>query len=108
MHVWDKREYTLEIRSILSQLAKACDPLGIISPTMAEGKHISVQERKEKKRKEKKRREEKRREEKRREEKRREEKRREEKREERREKREERREKRKEKKRDGIPRFRQN
>ena len=68
MHVWDKREDTLEIRIILSQLAKACDPLGIISPTMAEGKHISVQEkkRKEKKRKEKKRKEKKRKEKKRR------------------------------------------
>ena len=52
-HVWDKREDTLEIqvpavpetepvtkRSILSQLGKVYDPLGIISPTMAEGKHI--------------------------------------------------------------------
>ena len=52
-HVWDKREDTLEIqvpaapeseqvtkRSILSQLGKVYDPLGLISPTMAEGKHI--------------------------------------------------------------------
>ncbi|XP_028410907.1 uncharacterized protein LOC114533565 [Dendronephthya gigantea] len=52
-HVWDKRADTLEIqvpalpetksvtkRSILSQLGKVYDPLGIISPTMAEGKHI--------------------------------------------------------------------
>ncbi|CAB3998688.1 Hypothetical predicted protein [Paramuricea clavata] len=52
-HVWDKREDTLEIqvpaipetepvtkRSISSQLGKVYDPLGIISPTMAEGKHI--------------------------------------------------------------------
>ncbi|XP_028412574.1 uncharacterized protein LOC114535467 [Dendronephthya gigantea] len=52
-HVWDRRADTLEIqvpalpetnsvtkRSILSQLGKVYDPLGIISPTMAEGKHI--------------------------------------------------------------------
>ncbi len=52
-HVWNKQEDTLEIqvpavpenepvtkRSILSQLGKVYDPLGIISPTMAEGKHI--------------------------------------------------------------------
>ena len=52
-HIWDKQENTLEIpvpaapedepvtkRTILSQLGKVYDPLGIISPTMAEGKHI--------------------------------------------------------------------
>ena len=49
---WDKREDALEIqaqiqgertpmkRSILSQLSSICDPLGIISPTMVEGKRI--------------------------------------------------------------------
>ena len=52
-HVWNKREDTLEIQipavpdnepvmkgSLLSQLGKVYDPLGIMSPTMAEGKHI--------------------------------------------------------------------
>ena len=50
---WDKREDTLEVkvtaapkeesvtkRAVLSRLGKIYDPLGIISPTMAEGKHI--------------------------------------------------------------------
>ena len=49
---WNKREDALEIqaqiqgertpmkRSILSQLSSICDPLGIISPTMVEGKQI--------------------------------------------------------------------
>ena len=52
-HVWDKKQNTLEIqapemplnepatkRSILRQLGRVYDPLGILSPTMAEGKHI--------------------------------------------------------------------
>eukprot|EP00794_Sanderia_malayensis_P002861 gene2861-3307_t len=52
-HTWDKREDTLEIvideidtsspvtkASILSQLGKIYDPLGIISPTLVEGKRI--------------------------------------------------------------------
>ncbi|CAB3989800.1 Hypothetical predicted protein [Paramuricea clavata] len=52
-HMWDKREETLEItvpdypedepvtkRSILSHLGCIYDPLGIISPTLAEGKQI--------------------------------------------------------------------
>ncbi len=52
-HLWNTQEDTLEIqvhtvpenesvtkRSILSLLGKVYDPLGIISPTMAEGKHI--------------------------------------------------------------------
>ena len=52
-HAWNKREDTLEIqvptvsesepvtkRSIMSQLGNVYDPLGIISPTMAEGKHM--------------------------------------------------------------------
>ena len=52
-HMWDKREETLEItvpdypedepvtkRSILSHLGSIYDPLGIISPTLAEGKRI--------------------------------------------------------------------
>ena len=52
-HVWDKKQDTLEIqapemplnepatkRSILRQLGRVYDPLGILSPTMAEGKHI--------------------------------------------------------------------
>ena len=50
--VWDKREDTLEIqartnenkpvtkRSILSQLSTVYDPLGVISPTIVEGKRI--------------------------------------------------------------------
>ena len=51
--VWDKEDDTLEIKippfskdtpvtkkSILSHLGKVYDPLGILSPTMAEGKHI--------------------------------------------------------------------
>ena len=50
--VWDKREDTLEIqlmmnenssvtkRSILSQLSAIYDPLGVISPTIVEGKRI--------------------------------------------------------------------
>ncbi len=51
-HVWNKQEDTLEIQvpavtknepvtkqSVLSQVGKVYDPLGIISPTMAEGKH---------------------------------------------------------------------
>ena len=52
-HVWDKQEDTLEFeaatmpenqpvtkRSILSRLGRVYDPLGMVSPTMAEGKHI--------------------------------------------------------------------
>ena len=52
-YVWDKKQETLEIqapemplnepatkRSILRQLGRVYDPLGILSPTMAEGKHI--------------------------------------------------------------------
>ena len=52
-YVWDKRKDTLQVqvptmsedepvtkRSVLSRLGKVYDPLGIISPTMAEGKHI--------------------------------------------------------------------
>ena len=53
-HKWDKREDTLEIqaesvndeetpvtkRHILKGLGRVYDPLGIISPTMVEGKHI--------------------------------------------------------------------
>ena len=52
-HVWVKKHDTLEIqapemplnepgtkRSILRQLERVYDPLGILSPTMAEGKHI--------------------------------------------------------------------
>jgi len=52
--VWDKEDDTLEIKippfskdtpvtkkSILSYLGKVYDPLGILSPTMAEGKHIN-------------------------------------------------------------------
>ena len=52
-HKWDKREETLEVtvpsyqddelvtkRSVLSHLGSIYDPLGIISPTLAEGKRI--------------------------------------------------------------------
>ena len=52
-HVWDKREESLEVtvpnypehepitkRSILSHLGSIYDPLGVISPTLAEGKRI--------------------------------------------------------------------
>ncbi|CAB4032426.1 Hypothetical predicted protein, partial [Paramuricea clavata] len=52
-HMWEKREETLEItvpdypedepvtkRSILSHLGSIYDQLGIISPTLAEGKRI--------------------------------------------------------------------
>ena len=52
-YVWDKKQETLEIqapemplnepatkRSILRQLGRVYDPLGILSPTIAEGKHI--------------------------------------------------------------------
>jgi hypothetical protein len=52
-HVWDKQEDTLEFeaatmpdnqpvtkRSMLSRLGRVYDPLGMVSPTMAEGKHI--------------------------------------------------------------------
>ena len=52
-HTWDKKEDTLEIniqkpaeektvtkKTILSQLGSIYDPLGILSPTMAEGKRI--------------------------------------------------------------------
>ena len=52
-HVWDKQEDTLEFevatmsenqpvtkRRILSRLGRVYDPLGMVSPTMAEGKHI--------------------------------------------------------------------
>ena len=52
-HVWDKQEDTLEFqaatmpenqpvtkRSILSRLGRVYDPLGMVSPTMTEGKHI--------------------------------------------------------------------
>ncbi len=53
-HKWDKREDTLEAqaesvnyeetpvtkRHILNGLGRVYDPLGIISPTMVEGKHI--------------------------------------------------------------------
>ena len=52
-HMWDKKQDTLEIQapemplneaatksSILRQLGRVYDPLGILSPTMAEGKQI--------------------------------------------------------------------
>ena len=52
-HKWDKHEETLEVtvpdyrddelatkRSVLSHLGSIYDPLGIISPTLAEGKRI--------------------------------------------------------------------
>lgn len=52
-HVWDKQEDTLEFeattmpenqpvtkRNILSRLGRVYDPLGMVSPTMAEGKHL--------------------------------------------------------------------
>ena len=52
-HSWDKVEDTLEIhvpkfsedqpvtkRGILSHLGSICDPLGIVSPTLVEGKQI--------------------------------------------------------------------
>ena len=52
-HKWDKHEETLEVtvpsyqddelvtkRSVLSHLGRIYDPLGIISPTLAEGKRI--------------------------------------------------------------------
>lgn len=53
-HFWDKREHTIEIkadlnstenspvtkRTILSKLSSVYDPLGIMSPTMVEGKRI--------------------------------------------------------------------
>ena len=51
--MWDKKQDTLEIqapemtlnepatkRSILRQLGRVYNPLGILSPTMKEGKHI--------------------------------------------------------------------
>ena len=52
-HIWDKRKDTLQVpinkieeakpvtkNTILSQLARVYDPLGIISPTLVEGKRI--------------------------------------------------------------------
>ena len=52
-HKWNKEENTLEFpakpfaedqpvtkRTILSYLGAIYDPLGIVSPTMAQGKHI--------------------------------------------------------------------
>ena len=52
-HIWNKREDTLQVpmnkieegkpvtkNTILSQLARVYDPLGIISPTLVEGKRI--------------------------------------------------------------------
>ena len=52
--IWDNEDDTLEIKippfskdtpiikkTILSLLGKVCDPLGILSPTMAQGKHVN-------------------------------------------------------------------
>ena len=61
-HTWNKEEDTLRFpaklftedqpvtkRTILSYLGAICDPLGIVSPTMAQGKHIYRQSSDEKK-----------------------------------------------------------
>ena len=61
-HTWNKEEDTLRFpaklftadqpvtkRTTLSYLGAICDPLGIVSPTMAQGKHIYRQSSDEKK-----------------------------------------------------------